>query len=613
MRKLIFVLFFLFSKVGFTYVITKTELGKNIKWNYRNKQIPLYYNPEPVDTNIVLDISSEQLSNLSISKAEYLKIRVKQIIEESVAEWNQVSPYQVIPYQVDSSESMSSSKSTLRFSDDYQYFGSGVIAVTSTLFSATTGNISSADILINQSFTNVIDLTLDKKRSSKQTAYLGDVLTHEFGHFLGLAHSEVINSTMIFSIFKGQHTIHSDDIYGLWENYGITTNSGEISGKVIAGDAKTEVFGTNVNLMSFATNKVIQAVITDSEGKFSFKNLDLDESYFIAVSPIKNLSSISDYYKQINNQICAQESFRTSFFAKCGPRSKGRPQAFYLDANNNSVDVGEVTIRCDENLDTDYYAKKFKDSERSFELLANYLDTSAVFTGYFSSEEIAAGLTGKGDVFTLDYRNFDLSQIPLNPVVNINLSSSTIGSDFAFKVYVKLTNETSWREYSASTDSTGKLLTDLNIDIELSENANDNLIELTVYPVALSSDEKYEIFAAPTVLLNANNLYSITAQLGSSVAGNFYAYAKHDSYPYDDNSSCVEGTLTYASSPYISMSALLGSTAQLSEDDAPISCGTIDLDNSSGPGGMGSFVLGVIMVLIFFIPQKLNHIFLSDS
>ena len=82
--------------------------------------------------------------------------------------------------------------------------------------------------IINGSITNPNTFTDDKSVSGGYYAYLGDVLSHEMGHFLGLGHSEVFGSTMIFSVFKGQHTIHNDDIAGLDHLYSHLNKGGRI-------------------------------------------------------------------------------------------------------------------------------------------------------------------------------------------------------------------------------------------------------------------------------------------------------------------------------------------------------------------------------------------------
>src|SRR5690606_24619766 len=95
-------------------------------------------------------------------------------------------------------------------------------------------------------------------------AFLGDVVTHELGHFLGLAHSETPGSTMVYSVFKEMHTVASDDIHGIKELYG-PASGGKITGKIVGGKS-VGVFGVNVFLISHDTGKIAAHVMSDSSG-----------------------------------------------------------------------------------------------------------------------------------------------------------------------------------------------------------------------------------------------------------------------------------------------------------------------------------------------------------
>jgi hypothetical protein len=596
------------------YVISKTESGKNIKWNLGSNQILVYVNPVPVNNDITIDITNDQLDLLNLTYTEYITERMYTIINDSLTQWNSVSPYEIVPRFQNSNSSVSNgSINSFRFTDDFSYFGSGVIAITSIAYNASTGDILNADVLINQYSSKSINLTLDKTLSGDSNAYLGDVVTHEFGHFLGLSHSELIESSMVYSIFKAQHSIHSDDIAGIKKNYEITEN-GSLKGRVIAGES-TPVFGVHVQAISTKTNDVIQSELTDSTGNFFFENLELDDSYYIMISPVRNLGSLSEYYKNINNQICFQKNFRPTFYSQCGPRAKSRPQAFYLDSNTDYINVGDVTIRCDENLNTEYFGNKFKTTDRKYELLQNYYDTNVLFNGFFTEEEIDEGLTGKGDEFSLDFTQLDSGNLSLDSLmVNVDLNGTGLGSNYEFYVYTKRSDEVSYTLHNSTFDNTGKKLTNLNLQLSLSPTANNNIFDIKIYPKHLSSLEAYEIFSSPNVLTNENNIYSLSASVGFYMGSEFYSLNKIDSFPYDDNGSCTEGTVTHTSSPYVPLKSTIGDAAQASEDEnLGISCGTVDIDNGSNSGGMGSFIFGLFAILFLLNIDIIKYNTLSKS
>jgi hypothetical protein len=106
---------------------------------------------------------------------------------------------------------------------------------------------------------------------------------------------------------------------------------------------------------------------------------------------------------------------------------------------------------------------------------------------------------------------------------------------------------------------------------------------------------------------NANNTYLVIVTLtGLDSSGN--SITLKDSYPYSDNSSCLESNIsieTRANTPFSAKESL----ASVSDDQQPLTCGTIDIDNNGGPGGMMSFCLGIMMSLSLLIFQKKKHDF----
>jgi len=580
-KLLITTLLILNSVASYSYVISKTETGNDLKWDLAGNQLVIFSNPTPVGNKTIGITSSEVMS----------------IFNDSISEWNSYTSFDLAPVYTSSLPALDNK---FFFTSNSSYFGTGVLAVTEISYNVDTGSISNADIIINESAFNVINFTDDETQSSHLKAYLGDVLTHELGHFLGLSHSEVIGSSMVYSVFKNQHTVHSDDYSGAMDNYNKSLYAGEFTGRVIGGDG-TAVFGAHVLMISALNGKVIQSNITLEDGTFHFKNVPSDDSYYFYVTPIKQTRSISDFYSTVVNSYCQnQESYKGSFYTKCGPRSKSRPQAFKVTGQETSVELGDITIRCDENLDTEYLSKKNETLDRGYEINSNLRDSSHVFVGMFSSSEVASGLSGAGDEYTLDLRSVDFNNLtPSSYKLKIDLASTGLGSSFDFQVKVKRVDEATFSTYVSSTDETGKTITDLMIDLNLSV-ANNNLFTIQVHPIALSTTQKYEIFSSTSNLTSAVSLYTINTQVGKYVGVDFVPLNMFVESAYDDNSLCAEGNINYLTQAYTPLSAT-GDSSQLKADDslaAGISCGTIDLDDSSGPGTNGmSFIMGLFLML----------------
>lgn len=104
--------------------------------------------------------------------------------------------------------------------DSWPYSDDGAqtntLALTTISFNPNTGEIYDADVEIN-SAQQIFVL--------KDTGHGGDdlnaVLTHELGHFLGLAHSSDNNATMFSSYDPGMITLEADDAAGLCASRGL--------------------------------------------------------------------------------------------------------------------------------------------------------------------------------------------------------------------------------------------------------------------------------------------------------------------------------------------------------------------------------------------------------
>jgi predicted Zn-dependent protease len=566
----------------FGFVPTKTAFDNSLKWNRSSLNIQI----DPTITN----------QNLSSIDASLLKV----LAENAFNDQKEKSGI-TAKFSISEDNKNVGVFNTIKFEKNSAYFGSGVLAVTSVSHSASTGEIFSADILINDSLINQNKFSVDSSATGGDQVFIGDVLTHEIGHFLGLGHSDVPGSTMMFSVFKGQHTFHQDDYIGLDKLYanGNAVGAGVISGKVSGGN-HIGVFGAQVQAISQKTGKVITSVLSDESGDFKITNLLTDDSYLIYVLPPRGVSHLPEYYASVQTNYCNGKSYVPSFFTKCGGREKGRPQAINL-ARTASIDLGEVSIRCDEGLKTNYLLNKELSVRENIDI--ELQDGAQTFLGYFSNEEISDGFLNLKDKYSFDLRHIDTSLASYS--LNVKVLTEQLGS--GVKINAQLSSA------SGATSSVGaiyledgKLETNLETNIELSQNSNENIIELEVNPSSVGSSDLRGIFGNASVMTNSNNIYLVIVSL-IRVIGSGNEIKFKDSYPYSDNSSCLESNITMETRGNTSLST--ESSMSLSEEQQPLTCGTIDLDNNSGSGGMMSFCFGILMSISLLFFQKKKHDF----
>ena len=243
--KIILTLLLLFSAISVrAYVLTQGNDKSYIRWPELSPNITFYINPA---------------NNDGISDAEVLSI-----VSSSASEWNSNSGVNIgmIPTTVTGIDG----RNEISFSSNSLYFsGTGVVGLTNVAFREQDGTILETDILLNDSVLFFGSSTLMTLAPSQN--YLGNVLSHELGHAIGLGHSQVHSTTMFYKLYRGQHSLEHDDIAGAQAFYP-TSTSGTITGKVVGSSQLIGVIGTQVEAVSAKTGKVLSSAITDEDGFF---------------------------------------------------------------------------------------------------------------------------------------------------------------------------------------------------------------------------------------------------------------------------------------------------------------------------------------------------------
>lgn len=585
----ILLLAFFTAGLAQAFLYSKTSEGRKIRWN---SQSSVNFYVDPGDRN------SPKIEAADVMGA----------VEESVAQWNSSGPLKLRPIFTSNPPPLGAGAS-LRFSSHPAFFGEGVLAVTSLSYNSASGAIFSADILMNDTGANSSELTASKSDSAGDPeddyAYVGDVITHEIGHLLGMNHSETNRSSMVFKVFKGQHELHSDDRMGVGDLYSTHGPSG-IRGRVV-GEGFVPVFGAHVQAIDMESNEVVAGVFSEQDGTFEFKGLPSEKSYALYMTPMRHKESLPAYYKNFKGDFCDGKSFAPSFFSKCGGRSAGRAQVFRPE-NDRLLDVGDFTVRCATNIAPRYLRQKLGADDRY--AILDYLDaraTNVSFTGYFTESEILAGATGQGDRLEIDLSGLDVSGHG-NAYVKISLSTEKLGTALKTDIYAQRADEASPTIHKSLTDlQDERPQPDISFFKPLSPDSDDNIFTLDIFPVAMNEDEAEAVFGAPEVLTNEKAIYHVSVQavaLGPSGAVPLSAW---DDYPYEDNARCLEG------SPVETIRAHNPANAvkEIADQEQALSCATVDMGGTSGPGGgMGSFILGLGLICAFFAPRpRFNDFF----
>jgi len=570
---------FLISGMAQAHQTSLTPSGKELFW--ANPQVPMV-----IGTNT---------SDLTASQ-------IKTIILESMAQWNQSSSAKI--------HSSPSSVNQIKFVENYPY-GSAVLGMTQLTYNSA-GAIQSAVITLND------DYTFRGAPGLYPTGqvFLGDVVTHEIGHLFGMSHSEVLDSSMFYSSFSGQSTVSYDDKTGIRKKY--DSSYGTISGYVKGGN-NIGVLGAHVQAISRRTGEA-SGVISDETGHFSLEGLDIEDTYYLYISPVKNSSSLPGYFSNVQDEFCPGK-YAGSFYSACGRDSDGRPYGIDVSYQQPFVDVGTVSISCNLKTNLDYDRSKNDGSNVVVDLWDFASDQSyeKSFVGWFrnkTSEWVnpswfndTSNKWSPADKFVIDLSGLNN---PAGKVLKVALVSHPMGGQLEYEMELfqygtKLSGAGRKRELQPLTE-THKI--DFSSYIELSHLNAANQFEVRLQAKFLTSTIAAATFPSLSIFSSETHLpYLLVASLWERTPDGLLQPILNNGQILSDNSSCLDAPYTYAVNRARSIE---NSTQATTQPTTPgTSCGTIDPPDD-GPGGqLPLIMMGFLLAMISSSLLKYRKKFLS--
>jgi hypothetical protein len=289
-----------FSNPSHAYVRTMSSSGRPLYWS--SPSITMSGNP----------VNASGLSNLQVST----------MLSNAFASW------QVGGSRVSFGYNQSTGYPAQSAADGVNavYFASrggrqmewGVVALTEVLYMVSSGSINEADMVFNDNqflFTANVGDT-GTAVNGRSAIYLQDVATHEAGHVLGLDHSLVNLSSLIFTAFSGQFSLSGDDTNAAKTIYPSGASGAAFSGSVrgLAGG----IFGAHVVAVNLLTGKVEAGGLAASDGSFRVGEMPSGR-YALMMEPFgTDVSSVSSYYQNVDHRFCGGNFFRRRFYSACG-------------------------------------------------------------------------------------------------------------------------------------------------------------------------------------------------------------------------------------------------------------------------------------------------------
>jgi len=565
-----------FSSNTFAFVHQKTVNGDSFTWDgSSSEQVNIYVN----GTN-----------SSGISEGDILARTI-----ESANEWNQTGGPTI--NILSTSSGPYNSRNDVYFTSDSSVFsGSSILAVTQSVYNSETGRIIEADILIKD--------TLLYSNDSNGNLYIGDLLSHEMGHLIGLDHSTMPFSTMFYKLIRGQHSISFDDKLGKRTLYNELAYSGKISGRIAGGVDQIAIFGADVKLISSTSGKAVASTLSDEDGSYIFNGIPLDDVYYIYVSPFKALDTVSQYYQTIKTNFCSSnKDYQGSFYQGCGNSRNGHPMGIQLSNATPFVDTGVITIKCGLDIPAGYMSVR---GTSAYELDSNEQKKGDSFVGFFSSSDVQSQ---NADEIYIDLSNVDTSNG--NYYLDLRLISQELYSRVAYTMMVTSSLGSYNYSYGVTSDNTPNLNLDGRIALS-SSNPEKNVFTITITPqdfdqFMLGTSYYSESLFFPDFSTFGDNkfFYQFIYYLSKEQNNGAISFEAHYDYqPTQGNARCMDAEKTYSVRSAGSITGITHSiTRSNKKSQGVLACGSVTfLDSGQDPpDGNGPMTVLVGFLLSFLL------------
>ncbi|MEN8149689.1 MAG: invasin domain 3-containing protein [Planctomycetota bacterium] len=165
------------------------------------------------------------------------------------------------------------------------------------------GHLVDADILMNEDVQLSSTLSLlwtTQEPGGPRSADIQGVLTHEWGHAIGLDHEAIHGSTMYYAAYAGStyfRTLHEDDraaVRTLYPDTDTARETGIVRGTAdVAG--RTNDRGVHVIAIDADSGEVATARMSEPDGSYAVTGL-LPGNYLLVAAPFVRLSTLNDYW-----------------------------------------------------------------------------------------------------------------------------------------------------------------------------------------------------------------------------------------------------------------------------------------------------------------------------
>lgn len=594
--KIILICLFAWSLNLQAYTHNKVGNGQLVKWPQNR-------------TEIVVHINSSQRINSN---------EVIQEVGDSIEQWGQPSSLEIkASYQ--SGIAASSGTNDLYFSSEHSFLGPSVAGVTVTATREATGELIEGDIIINDS----LDLSQDRNDDH----FIGDIISHEMGHYLGLAHTEVQFATMFYRLTRGQHKLDYDDKAGVRSLYSASSYAG-LSGRVVGGSTLVGILGAHVQAFSLETGLVVGSALSDKNGDFSIEGLNGNDQYYLYIDKLKSPENLPSRYSEVKTDFCySGRSYQGSFYQSCHSRDEGRPQAIHL-RKKQSRSVGDITIRCGPETPVDYMQAKPSDvlELNIKETRSGRIHIGDSLVGFFNNGDVSDNIPDFFE-FEVDTADLPISNGDEQYYVEVKTISQALGSPIRISMELENNDLNLMKSHSLDTlelrdDGAFNLENTLRMPISMEDpSSNKFFLKLTpenLEDYAFRMGESlnrfipdYSVFAAPL------SFYFMSIHIVQKKDGEFFNASAENGFDISSNRSCPGAPETYSVDQARTLSSQVGSNLGQSRNGPDelnaLGCGMIVLGDDKGPprGGSGAaplVLLGLCIIMGYIASQQARNV-----